>query len=158
MKFSGKIIVVLLFIGVPSWAENVAHDFLVYKHPQCGCCSKWMTHLTEHGYEVEHQDLQNEHLSALKEKYLIKPKYQSCHTAVTKDGYLFEGHIPAFYIKQFLNDKPEGSIGLAVPGMPVGSPGMEMDDRRDEYKVLLLNQDGTASVYAVVNAKENINE
>ena len=78
------------------------------------------------------------------------PKWQSCHTAVTKGGYVFEGHIPAKYIEQFLASPPEGALGLAVPGMPLGSPGMEMGGRFTPYDIVLMNKDGSSSVFAHV--------
>lgn len=95
-----------------------------------------------------------EDLNAVKQKFGIAPQYQSCHTGVSSDGFIFEGHIPARLIKKFLAEKPAGAIGLAVPGMPIGSPGMEMGERITPYNVLQLNKDGSTSVYAQVNALE----
>ncbi len=79
-------------------------------------------------------------LNKLKDDKGILPRYQSCHTAINQEGYVFEGHIPADVIKRFLSNPPANALGLAVPGMPVGSPGMEMGDRYDEYDVLLLGR------------------
>ncbi|WP_369802079.1 DUF411 domain-containing protein [Microbulbifer sp. Q7] len=76
---------------------------------------------------------------------------QSCHTSVSADGYVFEGHIPAKLIRQFLRNPPAGARGLAVPAMPLGSPGMEVGDRFTPYKVLQLNRDGSTSVYANID-------
>ncbi|PUA30417.1 MAG: metal-binding protein [Cellvibrio sp. 79] len=117
----------------------------VYKSPTCGCCEEWISHLQSHGLKsnIHHPD----DLNAVKNRYKISPKYQSCHTAVSPDGYVFEGHIPAPVITRFLAEKPEGAIGLAVPGMPVGSPGMEMGERFTPYDVLLLKSDGSSEVY-----------
>lgn len=117
----------------------------VYKSPTCGCCEEWISHLRSHGLKsnIHHPD----DLNAVKNRYKISPKYQSCHTAVSPDGYVFEGHIPAPVITRFLAEKPEGAIGLAVPGMPVGSPGMEMGERFTPYDVLLLKSDGSSEVY-----------
>ena len=92
-------------------------------------------------------------LNKIKADKGIAPRYQSCHTAVSSDGYVFEGHIPGHIIQQFLADPPKDVIGLAVPGMPAGSPGMEVGDRRDEYDVLLLSKDGSHTVYEHVNGK-----
>ena len=86
-------------------------------------------------------------LNKLKSDKGISPRYQSCHTAVSKDGYVFEGHIPADIIQRFLANPPPNAIGLAVPGMPAGSPGMEMGSRHDEYDVFLLSKDGGDVVY-----------
>jgi hypothetical protein len=117
----------------------------VYKSPTCGCCEEWISHLQSQGLKstIHHPD----DLNAIKDRYRISPQYQSCHTAVSPEGYVFEGHIPAQLITRFLAEKPEGAIGLAVPGMPVGSPGMEMGERFTPYDVLLLKSDGSSEVY-----------
>ena len=86
----------------------------------------------------------------IKEKYNIEPQYRSCHTAVSSDGFIFEGHIPSKFIKQFLSEDHPKAIGLSVPGMPLGSPGMEVEDRFMPYDVLILFKDGTSKVYAEV--------
>ena len=89
----------------------------------------------------------------IKQKFNIKSEYRSCHTAVSEDGYIFEGHVPSKYIAQFLSEKNTNAIGLSVPGMPIGSPGMEVGDRFMPYKVLILFKDGTSEVYAEINQK-----
>lgn len=124
----------------------------VYKRPTCRCCSKWMVHLEDNGFETKAHN--KNYLSALKTEKNIRPQYQSCHTAISKDGYVFEGHIPAKYIHQFLQEKPEGAIGLAVPAMPIGSPGMEAGSKFRPYVVLLLKVDGSAEIYAQINTQE----
>lgn len=127
----------------------------VHKTPTCGCCEKWVNHLHAAGYEastVEHEDL-----SAIKSAYSIQGRYRSCHTGVVstlQGDYVFEGHVPARFIDEFLENPPAGALGLSVPGMPVGSPGMEVGDRKDYYQVLLLKNDGSAEIYAHVNAPE----
>lgn len=128
--------------------NSVALD--VYKSETCGCCGEWIEHADARGFQstIHHPD----DLNAVKTRYKVQPNYQSCHTAVTEDGYVFEGHIPAKLIHQFLAEKPEGAIGLAVPGMPLGSPGMEVGDRFTPYQVLLLKADGSSEVYAEVSA------
>ena len=93
-------------------------------------------------------------MSDIKEDRGIAPNYRSCHTAESNDGYVFEGHVPAKYIKQFLADVPKDSIGLSVPAMPVGTPGMEVDDRFMPYQILLLKEDGSSSVYAEIASYE----
>ena len=95
-----------------------------------------------------------ENLNKLKSDMGISPRYQSCHTAVSKDGYVFEGHVPADIIHRFLTNPPPNAIGLAVPGMPVGSPGMEMGNRHDEYDIFLLNKDGNDVVYEHIGASD----
>ncbi len=79
---------------------------------------------------------------------------QSCHTAVTTDGYVFEGHVPAKHMAQFLKNPPSDAIGLAVPGMPVGSPGMEYQNQFMPYQIMQINKDGTTSVYADVESPQ----
>ena len=132
----------------PLAADGSALVYDLYKSPTCGCCEAWMDHMTARNYSatIHHP----EDLNAVKARLGVLPRYQSCHTAVMKSGHVFEGHIPARYIEQFLANPPEGAIGLAVPGMPVGSPGMEMGDRFDPYDVLLLRADGGSEVYVRV--------
>ncbi|PCH85129.1 MAG: metal-binding protein [Piscirickettsiaceae bacterium] len=117
----------------------------VYKSPTCECCGKWVDHMSKNGFSAStHHPL---NLAQLKSDKGIAPRYQSCHTGISKDGYIFEGHIPATVIKRFLDEKPKGALGLSVPGMPIGSPGMEMGNQYDDYDVLLLMKDGSATVY-----------
>ena len=127
--------------------ETVSLD--VYKSRTCGCCKKWVSHIEDFGFESEVHHPAN--LNKIKSDKGIAPRYQSCHTAVSNDGYVFEGHIPGPIIQRFLAAPPKDAIGLAVPGMPVGSPGMEVGDRHDEYDVLLLSKDGGHTVYEHVN-------
>ena len=125
----------------------------IYKRESCGCCGGWVDHMNTSGFQTNVHNLED--LDPVKEKFNIDSKYQSCHTGV-QEGFVFEGHVPANAVKKFLAAKPEGAIGLSVPGMPVGSPGMEMGERYDTYDVLLLKKDGTSEVYLTVTgpAKE----
>ncbi|MEZ4421975.1 MAG: DUF411 domain-containing protein [Gemmatimonadota bacterium] len=128
--------------AVDAAAVAAAGPMLVYKTPTCGCCSAWVDHLREAGFEVETRDLND--LSAIKADLGVDPRLQSCHTGVI-DGYVVEGHVPAADIARMLSEKPE-IAGLAVPGMPMGSPGME-GPRTDPYDVLSFEHDGTVSVF-----------
>lgn len=130
--------------------ELVALD--VYKSPSCGCCGVWIDHLEERGFKATIHHPQD--LNAVKSKYALPNRFQSCHTAVSKDGYVFEGHIPAKIISQFLAEPPEDAVGLTVPAMPVGSPGMESGDRFMPYDVLLLKENGDVEVFARVETRE----
>ncbi len=124
----------------------------VYKSPTCGCCSKWVDHINDNDIRTKVVELED--LSSIKTKYGIQGRYRSCHTGVVTaavGNYIFEGHVPAEYVKAFLSNPPEGSIGLSVPGMPLGSPGMEVGDQKSYYQVLLLNKDGSSSIFAHVN-------
>ncbi|MGI0119536.1 DUF411 domain-containing protein [Zooshikella sp. RANM57] len=130
----------------------------VYKNPSCGCCKKWMKHLNEQGIktQAEHQD----DLTAIKAQYHIPSTHQSCHTAVltspkNNKTYAFEGHIPAKYIKQFLQNPPAHAVGLTVPAMPVGSPGMEYGNEFMSYEIFLIKNDGSTSTFAQVNVLED---
>lgn len=113
----------------------------VYKTASCGCCSAWVDHLKENGFKVETHNVEDP--GAVRAKFGIGEQYGSCHTGVVK-GYAIEGHVPASSIKKLLKEKPKAS-GLAVPGMPMGSPGME-GSRKDAYEVLLV-KDGKARTY-----------
>jgi len=127
----------------------------VYKSPTCGCCEKWLDHINEHGFQsIAHN---SNVLSAFKQAKGIAPQYRSCHTALSKTGYIFEGHVPAKYIHQFLaeqhhNSQNKNILGLAVPAMPIGTPGMEIGEKFMPYQVLLLKGDGSSEVYATINA------
>jgi hypothetical protein len=121
----------------------------VYKTPTCGCCKKWLSHLLAQGVAAQGQELAS--LSALKSRHGIAPHYRSCHTALSHDGWVFEGHVPAKFIQQFLANPDTNAIGLSVPAMPLGSPGMEIDERFTPYQILLLMKDGSHQVYAQIN-------
>jgi hypothetical protein len=123
----------------------------VFKQASCGCCGDWVDHIENAGFVVKTTDLQD--LNPVKDEFGIQPRYQSCHTGVV-EGYIFEGHIPASLVHRFLEEKPAGAIGLSVPGMPIGSPGMEMGERFDNYDVLLLKRDGSSEVYAHIDSLE----
>lgn len=110
----------------------------VWKSPTCSCCSKWITHLKDNGFDVA---VHNESaMNPLKTKLGVPQNLASCHTGVV-DGYIIEGHVPAADIHRLLLKKPAGK-GLAVPGMPIGSPGMEQGERQDPYTTILFADDG----------------
>jgi len=122
----------------------------VYKSPSCGCCGIWVEHMQERGFGFVVHHRENDELTLEKLRRGIPLRYHSCHTAVAADGSVFEGHIPAHMIHAFLADTPADAMGLAVPGMPIGSPGMEVGQRLDPYDVFLIRRDGTAEVFARV--------
>ena len=128
--------------------SNFERMLTVHKTSTCGCCKMWVKHAEENGFKAMIQDHQN--LEMIKDSYNIKPEYRSCHTSVSKSGHVFEGHIPTKYVDKFLSENHPNAIGLAVPGMPLGSPGMEYKDRFTPYDVLILFKDGTSKVYAQV--------
>ncbi len=116
---------------------------VVYKSPTCGCCSKWIDHLKQAGFTVESHD--EAAMSLVKTRLGVPEALASCHTA-TVNGYVIEGHVPAEDIRQLLAQRPQ-AIGIAVPGMPIGSPGMEAGDRVDAYQTLLFDSQGLTSVF-----------
>jgi|TARA_B000000609_G_C23911224_1_gene208553 hypothetical protein len=148
-----NLIFIIFSISISSLEQEYSSSqnkfsLLVHKTPTCGCCKKWVKHLEDNSFSMMIKDHQN--LQKIKTQYSIKPKYQSCHTAVSKEGYIFEGHIPSKFIKNFLEDPEPNAIGLSVPGMPLGSPGMEVEGRFMPYDVLVLYKDGSSKVYAEI--------
>jgi hypothetical protein len=115
----------------------------VYKSPTCGCCGKWVEHMRAAGFDVTVSDMPD--VSPVKDKQGVPSALRSCHTALV-GGYAIEGHVPADLVKKLLKDKPNAA-GIAVPGMPMGSPGME-GDRKDAYNIVLFDKAGKTSVYA----------
>jgi len=132
--------------------STVSTHLKVYKTPSCGCCSKWLAHLDKQGIDYTAFDLSD--LSETKKRLSILPRYQSCHTGVSEHGYVFEGHVPAKFIQQFVSAPMEGAIGLSVPAMPLGSVGMEFGEHFHPYQVLVLMNDGSAQIYAEVKSYE----
>ncbi len=125
-------------------AESSGYPVMVvHKTPTCGCCAKWIEHVKAAGFEVKVHDHQN--LSQIKLTNGVDRQLQSCHTALV-DGYVIEGHVPADQIIRLVTEKPEVK-GLAVPGMPIGSPGMEQGPRVQAYDVLAFDGKGNAAVY-----------
>lgn len=110
----------------------------VYKSPTCGCCSKWVSHLEANGFRVEALDVDD--MTAVKQRYGIPATLGSCHTAVVGD-YVVEGHVPADLVHRMLKEKPTGVAGIAVPGMPIGSPGMEGPNPQP-YSVIAFGSGG----------------
>lgn len=118
----------------------------VQKSATCGCCAKWNDHLKANGFAVTSRDEAD--MNAVKDQRGVPTALRSCHTAVV-GGYVLEGHVPADVVKKLLRERPAGIVGLAVPGMPAGSPGMEMPDgRKDAYDVVAFDKAGKTTVYA----------
>lgn len=134
----GAIVVARLAHAAPGRVE-------VYKSPTCGCCAAWVDHMTRAGFVVEARDVDQDTLYALKARSGITPELASCHTALIQ-GYVLEGHVPASDVIRLLAEHP-AALGLVVPGMPIGSPGMEMGHQREAFDTLLLRRDGTTGVF-----------
>ena len=129
----------------PATAEASLPLLVVHKSPSCGCCGLWVEHMQQAGFPVEVRDT-NE-LSPIKERLGVPYGKGSCHTAEVA-GYVIEGHVPADDVKRLLAQRPDAK-GLVLPGMPLGSPGMETPDgRMDSYTVELVANDGTTSAFA----------
>lgn len=135
------ILTAILFSTVASsaWAKTMQ----VYKSPTCGCCQKWIDYLKKNGFEVESKD--ETQMDAVKKKLGVPVNLSSCHTAVI-DGYIVEGHVPAEAIQRLLKERPKVR-GLSVPGMPIGSPGMEQGDTVEHYDVVTFDSKGKTKVF-----------
>ena len=129
--------------GTAPLAGSVAGKVLVYKDPSCGCCNEWVKHMQKAGFIVTAQNATD--MDAQKKRLGVPASLASCHTAVV-DDYLVEGHVPADLVQRMLREKP-AARGLAVPGMPNGSPGME-GPTKDNYDVMIFDRLGKAKVYA----------
>lgn len=145
--------IVLAVIGIAAYVQfgasgqsaNAALPAMtVYKSPTCQCCGEWIDYLRAEGFEVKASD--TEDMPRIKQQYGVSDELASCHTAVI-DGYVVEGHVPADDIRRLLEERPS-VVGLTVPGMPVGSPGMERGSRQDPYNVLTFTEQGNANIFA----------
>lgn len=147
LRFTISSIIIAIFSIICSAEESESVSDLptvqVYKSPTCGCCSKWVSHLEANGFTVEATDLND--INLVKRSYGIPPALASCHTAVIGD-YLVEGHVPAADIIQLLKQKP-AIKGIAVPGMPIGSPGMEVGNPQ-AYDVVSFGANGEVEVFS----------
>lgn len=129
----------------PGTPTHPAHRLLVHKHPSCGCCVLWVDHMRAAGFAVDLRD--HDDMGPVKQRVGVPPAKGSCHTAEV-DGYFVEGHVPAADVARLLAERPDAR-GLTVPGMPAGSPGMELPDGTvHPYVVELVHRDGTTSVWS----------
>ena len=147
MKMSIPLLLFLMiFAAAPARAADTAPSIEVWKSATCECCGAWLKHLEANGFTVKVNAAEPSTLASLKRQAGVGDKLASCHTAMI-DGYVIEGHVPATDIKRLVAERPE-AIGLAVPGMPVGSPGMEQGAEFEPYDVLLVKKDGTTEAFA----------
>lgn len=153
LRFAGVASVVLLASASASAPAAPARErapapaasrITVFKDPNCGCCKSWIDHLRKHGFEVSARDTSD--LSGVKRTGRVPEQLHSCHTAFV-NGYVVEGHVPTADIQRLLREKPKVT-GIAVPGMPVGSPGMEVGSRKEPYEVTAFTRDGSTRVFA----------
>jgi hypothetical protein len=140
------VVCALALATLPAFAADTEAPLVeVWKSPTCGCCKDWVRHLEANGFRVKVNETGN---AGARARLGMPQQYGSCHTARV-NGYVVEGHVPAKEIQRLLSDKPD-AVGLAVPRMPVGSPGMDgpqYGGRKDPYDVLLVDRKGGASVY-----------
>jgi len=132
--------------------SDAERSVAVAKTASCGCCSAWVTHMRSAGFEVAAENMAMGQLMRFKTTHGIRPEHASCHTARV-GGYTIEGHVPAGDVVRLLKERPD-AVGLTVPGMPIGSPGMEVGDRRDAYEVLLVLKDGGTRVFSSYSEKQ----
>lgn len=147
VKINYRLRIATIFLSMFGAGSANASELIaeIWKDPNCGCCNEWVQHLEGAGIRTHTSNTSN---SDMRKKLGIPMQFSSCHTARV-GGYAIEGHVPAADILRLLKERPE-AIGLAVPGMPIGSPGMDgpsYDGRKDRYEVLLVHVDGSTSVY-----------
>ncbi|PAF53278.1 hypothetical protein BKH42_07015 [Helicobacter sp. 13S00482-2] len=150
-----NIIGLVLTLSVAVIAKDSKTIMRVYESPNCGCCKDWANYIRQNGIEVE--EIKNSDIYAIMAKYKIHSEFISCHSAII-NGYVLQGHIPYEEIKRLLKEKPKDAIGLFVPGMPQGSPGMEQGYDSDIYDVMLLKDDGSYITYATYRGRNKISE
>ena len=143
MKPRKRLALVLAPIALLACTQATAQTIDVVKSPYCGCCAQWVEYLRANGFTVRVTD--SEDLDAAARAQGVPDALRSCHTA-TVDGYAIEGHVPAEDIRRLLRERPQVA-GLAVPGMPVGSPGMEQGDRRQTYATIIFQRDGRQQLF-----------
>ena len=144
MKVRLLTMLLALLFGSPALAANPTIE--VWKSTTCECCGNWVKHLEANGFDVKVNSADTSMLDRVRKGAGISDKLAACHTA-KMDGYFIEGHVPGTDIKRLMDEKPD-AIGLTVPGMPIGSPGMEQGTEFDKYNVLLIKKDGTTEVFA----------
>jgi hypothetical protein len=139
-------IVLLVNTGF-AWAEVAQAekkiDIVVNRSPTCSCCGKWVEHLKQNNFNVK--DVVSDDMQSIKNKYGVTQELASCHTALV-NGYVVEGHVPTNDIRTLLKNKPE-VVGITVPGMPSGTPGMEMGGKKDAYQVISFDKKNQQQVF-----------
>lgn len=142
-RSSGAMLTILTLAAVVVTAQSAPPTVLVYKTPTCGCCTKWVEHMQAAGFKVETQH--RDDLTYIRQANKVPPTATSCHTALV-GPYVVEGHVPAADVKRLLSEKPKVK-GIAVAGMPIGSPGME-GPAPQKYDTLAFTEDGKTTVFA----------
>lgn len=144
MKPGKWLIAALMLLAPMAAGAEPLPEVLMHKDPNCGCCSAWAEHLAANGFRVK--TVATVDMQSVKRRFAVPRRLTSCHTAKV-GGYVIEGHVPAAAIKRLLRDRP-AVAGLSVPGMPLGSPGMEVPGKKDPYDVLAFDRAGKIQVFA----------
>lgn len=157
LKIIGLLLLLPCFAFASEWDEarlalEAPQQITVYSDANCQCCHKWIQHLQQNGFEVV--DEKRNDMASIKQQLGLPVKMASCHTAVVEE-YLIEGHVPADDIKQLLQDRPEQIKGLSVPQMPVGTPGMEMGARKDDFIVFSFDAEDAFGIYNAYQVDAN---
>ena len=142
---TGAVVSALLPIANQAGAMSAPTKITIYKDPSCGCCTKWVVYLRDAGLQTEVHDRSD--MDALKDSLGVPAALRSCHTAVV-GRYVIEGHVPVEDMKHLLAAAPKGIVGIAAPGMPAGSPGMEVPGRSDRYDVIAFAANGTTKLFS----------
>jgi len=150
MNFLKALILTALFISNANAETQKPVDITVYRSASCGCCGKWLEHLKANNFNVTDKVMGD--VLPIKQSHSIPENLASCHTAIV-DGYVIEGHVPASDIMKLLKSKPK-VLGLAVPGMVKGSPGMEMGEHKDAYDVVSFDKDQKTAVFSSYEASK----
>jgi hypothetical protein len=143
--FASALVAAIVLTAGSTSAQRPGPTVQVYKSPTCGCCANWVKHLQQHGFKTQVTEMDD--VAGIKAQHRIPARAQSCHTAVV-DGYVIEGHVPATDVQRLLKERP-AVTGLAVPGMPIGSPGMEVPNVKPQaYDVVTFDKQGQLKVFA----------
>jgi len=142
MKPGKWLIAALLLAPLAAGAEPLP-EVVMHKDPNCGCCGQWAEHLQANGFRVK--TVPERDMESVKRRFAVPQRLTSCHTAKV-GNYVIEGHVPASAIKRLLREKP-ALVGLSVPGMPAGSPGMEVPGKKDPYDVVSFDKSGRSAVF-----------
>ena len=153
MRRSGLIVALVTLPFLHAFPVIAGERGEVWKNPNCGCCKAWLGHMQSNGFEFTVREATSRELDAVRTESGMPAKFAGCHTAKI-GGYIIEGHVPAADVARLLADMPD-AIGLSVPGMPAGSPGMETDGTVDAFDVLLIKKNGANEVFASYPAKAN---
>ena len=154
-KFVSLALMTALSVSFGAEVKPLVKSLDIYESPTCGCCGKWSEYMAQNGFQTK--EIKTNAFMDIKNQKGIKPEFMSCHTGVVGE-YAIEGHVPHEQVERLLKEAPKDAIGISVPGMPQGSPGMEQGYPDDTYDVLLLKKDGTSRVYATYKGKTKLRE